>query len=584
MTSKRNQILLFILLLALIVPSHLIANDHTVTVDEPWWVISGSNYYYALTHRDFANTLYDYHPAVTTTWMVTAGMLSYFPEYRGFGLDYFDVRKPNFEEFLRENGKEALGLLRNSRLFQSALILALAALSFFLLQKLIDYRMAFLSIALAMTAPFFLGHARLLNHEGMLSIFVLTSFLGMQVYVTKERKLIYLLISGAAFGLAQLTKSSSIVVLGVVGLMLVGQAFVGQAFSLTSPGISKTGGLKTRPTDSVLSIVKSFAIWFGTAALIYFILWPGMWAAPLKMLEGVYGNAFSYAFQGTRLDVTEELGPASFSLVNGFEGILLYLKNWVASTTFVTWLGLLFAMFVVFSKDKERLPAPVKSTLGYLALLGGLFIILFGIAQGRNSQHYILSSYVCFDVMAGIGWGYILMLAQNRWDWLRQKAIEIGFLALLTITQIGFGLPYAPYYFTYKNPFASQAATYGYGEGLAEASDYLSAKPNAQELRVYAYNGMGTFSFFFPGETVVFKRVHLIEEDFITITDELRNSDYLVLYPIVREKQPETEKIFRVFEGVVEPEKVIYINGLEYIRIYAVAEIPESVYEALLGK
>ncbi|HNC09045.1 MAG TPA: hypothetical protein PLX14_10100, partial [Anaerolineales bacterium] len=166
MTSNRNRILLFFLLLALIVPSHLIANDRTVTVDEPWWVISGSNFYYALTHRDFANTIYDYHPAVTTTWMVTAGMVSYFPEYRGFGLDYFDVRKPNFEEFLRENGKEALGLLRNSRLFQSALILALAALCFFLLQKLIDYRMAFLSIALAMTAPFFLGHARLLNHEG----------------------------------------------------------------------------------------------------------------------------------------------------------------------------------------------------------------------------------------------------------------------------------------------------------------------------------------------------------------------------------------------------------------------------------
>ncbi|MBL8063161.1 MAG: glycosyltransferase family 39 protein [Anaerolineales bacterium] len=568
MTSKRNPILLFILLLALIVPSHLIANDRTVTVDEPWWVISGSNYYYALTHRDFADTIYDYHPAVTTTWMVTAGMVSYFPEYRGFGLEYFDVRKPNFEEFLRENCKEALGLLRNSRLFQSALILALAALCFFLLQKLIDYRMAFLSITLAMTAPFFLGHARLLNHEGMLSIFVLTSFLGMQVYINKERKSIYLLISGAAFGLAQLTKSSSIVVLGVVGLMLLIDLIKNKNFSV----------------NAVLSVAGNFALWLATAALIYFILWPGMWVAPLKMLEGVYGNAFSYAFQGARLDVTEELQPASFSLSNGFEGILLYLKNWVTSTTFVTWLGLIFASFIVFSKDKERLPAPVKSTLGYLFLIGGLFIVLFGIAQGRNSQHYILSSYVCFDVMAGIGWGYVLMLAQGRWAGLRQKAFEIGFLALLTITQIGIGLPYAPYYFTYKNPFASQAATYGYGEGLAEASDYLSAKPNAQELRVYAYNGMGTFSFFFPGETVVFKRVHLIEEDFITITDELRNSDYLVLYPIVREKQPETEKIFRVLEGVVEPEKVISINGLEYIRIYAVAEIPESVFESLLGK
>jgi hypothetical protein len=72
--------------------------------------------------------------------------------------------------------------------------------------------------------------------------------------------------------------------------------------------------------------------------------------------------------------------------------------------------------------------------------------------------------------------------------------------------------------------------------------------------------------------------------DFVTIDEELRSSDYLMLYPIVREKHPETQKILSELEGVVEPEKVITINGLEYIQIYWVADIPESVYEALLRK
>ncbi len=93
---------------------------------------------------------------------------------------------------------------------------------------------------------------------------------------------------------------------------------------------------------------------------------------------------------------------------------------------------------------------------------------------------------------------------------------------------------------------------------------------------------MGTFSFFFPGETVVLKRVYLLDDDFVTITSDLRESDYLVLYPIVRAKQPETEKVLGVLEGVVEPEKTIFINGLEYVQIYRVADIPESVYEALM--
>lgn len=152
---KNKFWLLVILLFLLIAPSHLIANDQTITIDEPWWVISGSNYYYALTHQDFENTRYDYHPAVTTTWVVTAGMVSYFPEYRGFGQGYFDVRKPNFEEFFKEQNKKPLNLLRNARIIQTLVILSFAVLAFYFLQLIITQSSAFLSVALAMLSPFF---------------------------------------------------------------------------------------------------------------------------------------------------------------------------------------------------------------------------------------------------------------------------------------------------------------------------------------------------------------------------------------------------------------------------------------------
>jgi hypothetical protein len=191
-----------------------------------------------------------------------------------------------------------------------------------------------------------------------------------------------------------------------------------------------------------------------------------------------------------------------------------------------------------------------------------------------------MSTYICVDVIAGIGWWYAWTWMQNRWTVLNRVYVTIVVFVLLIAVQIGFGLPYAPYYFTYKNPLASQAATLGYGEGLAEAADYLAQKPNAKEIRAYVYNGMGTFSFYFPGETLVFKRVYLIDKDFMSIADEMQSSDYLVLYPIVREKQPETEKIFEALQGV-QPEKIIHINGLEYITIYKVTDIPQNVYEIL---
>lgn len=566
---KHNRLYLFILLLILIAPSHLVMADRPVTVDEPWWLISGSNYYYALTHRDFGNTLYDYHPAVTTTWMVASGMVAYFPEYRGFGQGYFDVRKPKFEEFLRENSKDALDLLRYSRWTQSAVIFIFAGVVFFLLQKLMDYRMAFLSVSLVMTAPFYLGHSRLLNHEGMLSVFVLVALLGFHVYLEKGKNLVFLLISGAAFGLAQLNKSTSIALLGVIGWMLLIELFKSD---------DKTLGVKFG------GVVRIFAIWFSVAALVYFVLWPGMWVDPARMLREVYGNAFSYAFQGARLDATEELAPMEFSMVTRIDGILLYLRYWVSGTTFITWLGMIFVAYFLFSKKKEQMPTVVRSLVGYLVLLGILFIMMFGIAQGRNHAHYIMNSFVAFDVIAGIGWGSALLWVGNRWKGLVNTTVSVVALVVITLAQIGFGLPYAPYYFTYKNPFAKEAATYGYGEGLSEAADYLAQKPGAKDLTAYVYNGMGTFSYFFPGKTIVLKRANVLYGDFLTITEELRSSDYLVLYPIVREKQPETEKIFGELEGVVEPEKVIYINGLEYIQIYKVADIPESVYEKLLAK
>lgn len=566
---KQNRLYLFVLLLILIAPSHLAMADRPVTVDEPWWLISGSNYYYALTHRDFGNTLYDYHPAVTTTWMVASGMVTYFPEYRGFGQGYFDVRKPKFEEFLRENSKDALDLLRYSRWTQSVVIFIFAGVVFFLLQKLMDYRMAFLSISLVMTAPFYLGHSRLLNHEGMLSVFVLVALIGFHIYLEKRKNLIFLLISGAAFGLAQLNKSTSIVLLGVIGLILLIELFKSD---------DKTFGVKFG------GVVRIFAIWFSAAALVYFVLWPGMWVDPVRMLREVYGNAFSYAFQGARLDATESLAPTEFSMVTRVDGILLYLRYWASGTTFITWLGMIFAAYFLFLEKKEQMPAVVKSLVGYLALLGALFIMMFGIAQGRNYAHYIMNTFVAFDVIAGIGWGSALLWAGNRWKGLASTTASVAALVVITLTQIGFGLPYAPYYFTYKNPFAKEAATYGYGEGFSEAADYLAQKPDAKDLTAYVYNGMGTFSYFFPGHTIVLKRANVLYGDFVTITDELRSSDYLVLYSIVRAKQPETEKILGELEGVVEPEKVIYINGLEYIQIYKVADIPESVYKKLLAK
>ncbi len=560
---NKHKGLLALLLFALIVPARVAGIDKFATLDEPWWIISGSNFYYALAHRDFATTVYDYHPAVTTTWVVTAGMLSYFPEYRGLGQGYFDVRKPLFENFMRARGKDSLPLIRNSRLIQVALITVLALLSFFLLQALIDENVAFLSIALAMNAPFFLGVSRLINHEGMLAMFALVALLGMLVYLNKERKLIYLLVSGAAFGLAQLTKSSSIVLIPLIGLILFVELFKRDEKTLAS----KFG-----------SAAKIFAIWLGAAIFVYILLWPGMWVAPQKMLYEVYGNAFSYAFQGARLDVTQELQPASFDIVTKAGGVGQYISRWFASSTPISWLGLILIPLFFASKDKTLMPAPIRSTIIYLVILAALFIVLFGVAQGRDSAHYILSSFVSLDIVAGIGWGYALIWAQKKWSALNRAYIfPIIFIALMAF-QLGGALLYYPYYYTYKNPFVSAGGIHGYGEGLDQAAEYIAQKSNAKELRVIAYAARGCFSYFFAGQSDLLKIG--FSENKLPYVEGIQSADYLVLYPVREKDKPDDVQLMRVLQDV-KPERVIFMDDAEYVRIYKIADIPADVYKIL---
>ncbi len=555
--AQKKWLLAFLLFL-LIAPARFIGLERFATYDEPWWIISGSNFYYALGQREFENTIYDYHPAVTTTWLVTAGMVGYFPEYRGLGQGYFDVRKPLYENFIREQGRDPLMIIRNSRRVQSALLVMLALLVFFLLQKLVPEEIAFWAAAFGMNAPFFVGNARLINHEGMVAMFSLVCALAMLAYLHEEKKLIYLLISGAAFGLAQLTKSSSIVLLPLIGLMLF---------------VELIQYVKTNFASALWSAVKTFFIWLLAAAFVYVALWPGMWVNPAKMLYEVYGNAFSYAFQGARLDVTGEVQPAALDFSGRFEGIGQYLYWWLSSVTPLTWLGLLLLPFAFLKKN----PPSARLVVFYLLLLGALFVILFGVAQGRNALHYILSTFASWDIAAALGWGFALLHLSNGWRMLRRRAVLFSAFGLLLAFQLGSAWAHFPYFYTYGNPLTSTGGVHGYGEGLDLAAQYLAQKPNAADMYVIAYAGRGCFSYFFPGRTEHMRAALNEGQPFV---EDIANADYLVVYNIRQSGRPEGAALIHALQNVT-PEKIITYDGFEYARIYLISEIPKDVFDVL---
>ena len=113
-----------------------------------------------------------------------------------------------------------------------------------------------------------------------------------------------------------------------------------------------------------------------------------------------------------------------------------------------------------------------------------------------------------------------------------------------------------------------------------QAAAYLAQKPNADSLKVLSFRGRGPFSYFFPGETILFNPLFLEEPGMPSMIERLRQADYLVINDALRPRTPRTELFVQAMDGVM-PEHSIFIKGISPIRIYRVADLPESFYETL---
>lgn len=559
----------FALFIALVTP-RLPALDSFATLDEPYWLSMGANFYYALGQKEFQNTIYEYQPAVTTMWIVTTAMLIYFPEYRGMGQGYLEFEKGALDPFMVEHNKDPLILLRDARLIQVLLIALLFLLLYYLLQYILPKSVALFAVLFASFDPYLLGQSRLLNHEGMVSLFVTLSVVAFYIFVFKEEKARFLILSGVMCGFAQLTKSSSVAILLPIGILLIVQTMR-----------QRHNGIK----KAVLTQVKTFGIWFVVLIGTYFACWPGMWVAPGKMLYVVYGNAFSYAFQGARLSVTEELQPAQFGLNTSFFGILDLINVIFWRTTPLTWVGIFLGFFSRFI-FKDKLMQTFRGILAILVATAGAFVLMFGVAQGRNSPHYLLTGYLTLNLFAAISWYSLIHLAVQRLVLLNRSRLQFAGVFVLTVLQLFSALAFYPYYFTYRNPILYAAGIYSnypqkpYGEGLEQAAQYLASLPNARNSVALTYYARGCFSFFYPGETTRFKPYYVDDGYEVELLDAIKSANYLVVYYAAQSQSARYDNFLRALSNV-KPLHEIWLNDYKYVIIYDVDMLSPSILTAL---
>jgi len=562
-----NDILICLGLILLIVPPFFIGIDKFVSTDEPTWLRNGGNFYYALGQRDFQETYSGIyiHPGITTDEIVASVFLVVFPEYRGIGT-YFPGDAEQ-EKFLLQHGIHPLNILAYARAVQLGIILIALIILFCLFRRLIGTKFAFICILLISYDPCYLGNARLLNHEAMMSIFMLLSILFWVVYLFKDGKAIFLILSGAFAAIAILSKAPAIFLL---------------PFTLVILGIRLIIDWRARKKHFIklLGIATlKFLCWSGILNFVHMALWPARWVEPLGTLKSLFFDTLGYStLQPLPVGVQ---GAPHFPWVNAND-LAWELSMLVWKTTPVIWIGVILAFVLCLSNVKN-----LKNNkflyliflLSGLVALGFLFVYGSGIMpESSVRNHYLLSVYLCLDMIAAIGWFLAVVWLDARL--LRGRAYFRYVLFIVMLTQVISSLSFYPYYYTYYNPIREslqpgmQHPHDGYSEVLEQAGVYLSNKPSAEQLKVLSWFATGPFSYYFPGVADI---IVPFVGDNQNVLENLREYDYLVIYYEYQRLANDPPHLMAALNGAV-PEHVIWYHGVEYVRIYRVKDLPEEVF------
>ncbi len=518
---------LLLLLLAVSLALRLTGLSVFVTSDEDRWYFRSVAFEEALQQHDWASTYQSGHPGVLTMWL---GAIAERAEFLQQPLP-LDGRSEFVQGTEPAPGAGVPPLTLGARRLV-ALVSWLGVVALYpLLRRLLGARTALLATAFVALDPFFLAHSRLHHLDALLTTFSTLSIVCLLVYQFAGRRPVFLAASAAAAGLAVANKSPGIVLAPWAALALLAPA-------VFSPSPKRRSEL--------LRAVGALAAWGLIALLAFTAVWPAMWVNPLKTLQDVFGVARYYA------ENPHENSNFFWFAARPDPGAAFYPIAWAFRATPWAILGLI-ALPAGRSRAQDRLRL-------LLAALGALAFTAAMTLGAKKFDRYLLPVFPLLDIVAAAGWVALLRRLEPRLTlrW-KQAAPALG-LAFLAGTQLLWVAATCPYYLSYYNPAlgGGKAATRmlltGWGEGLDRIAAYLNQRPDASELVVCSWP-RPEFDYFFLGRAVKNSvPVHLAE------------LDYCIFYQsaLQRDRVPPASR----FMGVLEPEYVVSLNGINYAWLY----------------
>ncbi len=565
MNNKRQIIVIGMCLLALL-PRVLGMGDFW-TRDEPFhWRWRAETFLHALQQHDFIHTNLTGHPGVTTMWLGATGL---FVQQQLVHLGWDAVANPAWQRVL----------LRLPLAVVTAMCVVLAYL---LLRYLFDGRVALLAAMFWATDPFLVAYSQVLHLDALLASFMTLSLLTALVATGRcaafnhadcQRRINWpwWVASAIAGGLALLTKSPSVLLLPMIGLIALVGIVPLQRLSSLPANLAPWFGMMRQ-------LFVALLVWIVSACLTCFILWPALWVdlpgTVMSVVSEVIDNGGKPHETGNFLlgQPVEAPGLWFYPLV-----VLLRMTPWAM-------IGLLVAsgLGIAVMWSRIRSCQHVAET-GQALIILSIFIFLFTTAVSilpKKMDRYILSIFPLLNIMAAWGWIGILDRVKGRWRLPIVQRLHGVMLQRLVWLVVIAGLTanlawYYPYALAYYNPLlgggpvAAHTIPVGWGEGLDQVADFLTTETGSCEPLVAAWHWQLLL------DTICMPLTQL--DQAIKSPDV----DYAVMYidQLQRGGEPETTAALRQ----MIPIHTVHIHGIDYAYIYQIPPPVEHVLTADFG-
>lgn len=558
--------------------------DVFVTPDERKWLARSANFYEAVSHQRWENTFQREHPGVTVMWAGTLGFLQRFPEYAQQTPGQFTWDLEYLEQWLLENSTHTpIEMLAAGRWWIVLFIALGLALAYIPLRRLIGTLPALIGLLFVVLDPFHIALSRQLHPDGLSATLAFVAFVLLMGWLYDEKHpTLLLILSAVVMALAWLTKSPTILVVPIAGLLGL---------------IVWWQEGKTRTFQSLLKIALPMVGWGFLTTLLFFLFWPSMWVQPITTLQLMAQETTDYV---------EHHVNANYFLGQPTEdpGLIFYPIAYLFRTTPFTLLGLVGAGVLAW-RNRAPFDTPQRrATALSLAIFAIVFALIITIGA-KKFDRYLLPAFLPLDVLAGMGWVGLIGWAltgrrtQNAESDKRQadtspptplsvtergskdktsvspfsfllSANPVAVAILVVFLHAAPGLMTTPYYLTYYNPLMGGSLTapnvlfVGWGEGLDEAARWLNQQPDAEQLRVHAWYSDGPFSYFFKGRSEIMT-------DFSPLI--WLDTDYAVLYVNQWQRQSPSPDALAWFDQQPVAHEV-WRDGLELARVYDLRNSP----------